>query len=216
MTKEAKILIGIAAIVIIGGILLAVFANPQPKEAGQSVDPQSLIRSNSHMTKQASAKVNIVEFGDYQCPACAAAHPIVKRIVDEYKDNPDVNLVFRNFPLDSIHPNAHIGSEAAEAAGAQGKYWEMNELLYSRQTEWAEVQNPIDFFVRYAGEIGLDVDKFKSEVNQRLYQDVIKADYSDGTAAGVTSTPTIFINGEKMSSYQYETLKAKIEEQLKK
>src|SRR6476469_3778045 len=122
MTKEAKILIAIAAVVVVGGVLLAIFFNPQPAEPGKAVDSQSLIRDNSHMTKQASAKVNLVEFGDYQCPGCGAAYPRIKQLLDGYKDNKDVNFVFRNFPLTTIHPNAMIGAEAAEAAGKQGKY----------------------------------------------------------------------------------------------
>lgn len=215
MTKEAKILIGIGGVVIIGGLLLAVFANPQPIEPGKVVDNQALIRENSYMTKASTAKVNIVEFGDYQCPACGAAHPNLKKIIEDYKDNPDVNFVFRNFPLDTIHPNAHISSEAAEAAGAQGKYWEMHDLLYQRQSEWEASPSPVDIFARYAAEIGLDVEKFKSEVSSRKYAEVIRADQSDGEAAGVNSTPTIFINGEKSDSYQYDALKAKIEEMLK-
>ncbi len=216
MTKEAKVLGVIAAVVIVGGVLLAVFANPQPKEAGKSVDEKSLIRDNSYMTKQASAKVNVVEFGDFQCPACGAAQPILKKIIEEYKDNKDVNLVFRHFPLDSIHPNAHISSEAAEAAGAQGKFWEMYDKLYENQSIWTELPDPSDILAGFAQQLGLDVGKFKSEVSSRRYTDVIKADQEDGNKLGVNSTPTIYINGEKMDSYQYDKLKSKIEEDLKK
>lgn len=215
MTKEAKILIGIAGLVLIGGVLLAIFANPQPKDPGAPLDTNSLIRENNHMTGNKDAKVNIVEFADYQCPACAAAHPIMKRIVDEYKDNPNVNLVFKNFPLDSIHPNARIAAEAAEAAGEQGKYWEMNELLYTNQTQWSENPSPLDIFVGYAQQIGVEnIEQFRDSVQIRKYNEIISADMSDGQSVGVNSTPTIFINGQKMENYQYELLKAKIEEQL--
>ncbi len=213
MTKEAKVLIGVAAVVVAGGVLLAIFANPQPVDPGKPVDQQSLLRETSHMTKQASAKVNIIEFGDFQCPACGAAHPIIKQMLDLYKDNSDVNFVFRNFPLDSIHPNAHISSEAAEAAGAQGKYWEMHDKLYEKQSEWDTQPTPIDLFVRYAQEIGVpDVDKFRSEVSSRRYSEVINTDYADGEAAGVNSTPTFFINGEKNNKVlSLEEFKTKID-----
>ena len=219
MTKEAKILIAIAAVVVIGGILLAIFANPQKTEPGAAVDPQSLIRSHSHMTKQASAKVNLVEFGDFQCPGCAAASPRIKEIVEFYKDNPDVNFVFRNFPLDSIHPNAHIASEAAEAAGQQGKYWEMHHLLYEKQGEWGTNPNPLDLFVGYAEGLGLNGGEFRTAVGNRLFADVIKTDQEDGTAVGVNSTPTFFLNGVRVETPAVPTvaeLKAKIDEALAK
>lgn len=215
MSKEAKILIGIAGAVIIGGVLLAIFANPQPIDPGAPVDTTSLIRENNHMTGSKDAKVNIVEFADYQCPACKAANPVLKRLVEEYKDNPNVNLVFKNFPLDSIHPNARISAEAAEAAGEQGKYWEMNELLFANQEQWSTNPSPLDIFVGYAQQVGVEnIEQFRDSVQIRKYNEIISADVSDGQSVGVNSTPTIFINGEKMESYQYDTLKAKIEEKL--
>lgn len=215
MSKEAKILVGIAGLVLIGGVLLAIFANPQPKDPGAPVDTNSLIRENNHMTGSKDAKVNIVEFADYQCPACATANPILKRIVDEYKDNPNVNLVFKNFPLDSIHPNARIAAEAAEAAGEQGKYWEMNALLYANQMQWSENSSPLELFVNYAQQIGVEnIEQFRDSVQIRKYNEVISADLADGQSVGVNSTPTVFINGQKMDSYQYDVLKAKVEELL--
>lgn len=214
MTKEAKILIGIAVVVVIGGILLAIFANPQPEQPGAPVDEQSLIRENSHMTSNRDAKVTIVEFGDYQCPACAQAHPRVKSLLESYQGNDQVNFVFRNFPLDSIHPNAHIASEAAEAAGDQDKYWEMHDILFERQNEWSPMANPLETFIAYASEIGLNVDEFRDAVSQRRYADIISADYNDGVSVGVNSTPTFFLNGERLAGFDPEELKTRIDEIL--
>ncbi len=217
MSKEAKILIGIALAVIVGGVLLAIYANPQPQEPGAPVDSNTLIRETSHMTSKKDAKVTIVEFGDFQCPACAAAHPEIKAALEQYKDNPEVNFVFRNFPLDTIHPNAHISAEAAEAAGAQGKYWEMHNMLYEKQSEWSASTTALDIFVGYAKEIGLNVDQFKLAVEQRLYADVINTDYKDGEAVEVNSTPTFFINGTKQNKVlQRDELKALIDAELAK
>jgi protein-disulfide isomerase len=217
MTKEAKILIAIAIVVVIGGVLLAIFANPQPKDAGAPVDEQSLVRDNSHMTGKLGAKVTIVEFGDFQCPGCAAASPVVKQITEAYKDNEDVNFVFRNFPLDTIHPNAHIAAEAAEAAGAQDKYWEMHHLLYEKQNEWSTNANPIETFVGYAQSLGLNTDTFRQAVSQRLYAEIIKTDFADGQAVGVNSTPTFFFNGVKEAKIlSFEEFKAKIDAELAK
>ena len=217
MTKEAKVLIGIAVLVIIGGVLLAIFANPQPEQPGAPVDSQALVRENSHMTGKKDAKVTVVEFGDFQCPACAAAFPEMKAVMDQFKDNPEVNFVFRNFPLDAIHPNAQVSAEAAEAAGKQGKFWEMSEILYARQSEWSQSQTAKDVFVKYAEELGLNVDEFKISVEQRLSSDIISTDAKDGGSVGVNSTPTFFINGVKQSKVlQRDELKALIDAELAK
>lgn len=221
MTKEAKILIGIAIAVVAGGVLLAIYFNPRPTEPGAPVDSQSLIRDTSHQTKQSSAKVNLVEFGDYQCPGCGAAHPILKQIVEQYKDNDNVNFVFRNFPLESIHPNAHIAAEAAEAAGKQGKFWEMHDLLYEKQADWSTLDDPSAVFADYASTLGINVDQFKTSVSQRLFADLIKADLDDGTALGVKGTPTFYINGvlfapDPSHIPTLEQFKSKIDEELAK
>lgn len=217
MTTEVKILIGIAVLVIGGGVFLAIYANPRPEQPGQAVDGKSLVRETSHMTGKKDAKVQVVEFGDFQCPACGVAHPEVKAVIEMYKDNPNVNFVFRNFPLDTIHPNAHISAEAAEAAGAQGKYWEMHDLLYETQSEWSTSTTPMDLFTKYAEKIGLNVNDFKVSVEQRLHTDVISADTKDGEAAGVNSTPTFFINGEKQNKVlKRDEMKALIDAALAK
>lgn len=221
MSKEAKILIAIAAVVLIGGVLLAIYANPKPQEAGKPVDSKSLVRDSSHMTGKTDAKVTVVEFGDYQCPGCAAASPTVNKIISEYKNNEKFNFVFRNFPLEAIHPNARASAEAAEAAGAQGKYWEMNEMLYAKQTEWATSDVAAEIFAGYAGSLGLDVDKFKQSMGTHQFADVIDADIKDGTDAKVQGTPTFFINGELFapnpkSIPTYDDFKKKIDEELSK
>src|ERR1700675_3384590 len=117
MTKESKIIFSIAAVVIIGMIALISLS---PKES-KFTDTSLLLSHANHMTGVATAKVNIVEFADYQCPACGIAYPILKQVIDTYGKNPDFNFVFRNFPL-SQHKNALIAAEAAEAASAQGKF----------------------------------------------------------------------------------------------
>lgn len=219
MTKEAKILIIIAGLAIVGGVLLAIFYNPQPAEPGQAVDPQSLIRDSSRMTKSANAKVNIVEFADYQCPGCAALHPRIKEILEFYKDK-DVNFVFRNFPLETIHANALPAAEAAESAGKLGKFWEMNNLLYERQNEWNNLPDPTDNFVAYAESLGMNAGEFKVIYTQHLFRDVIKADQKDGESLQIQSTPTVYINGVKFEGKDgiasVDEFKAKIDEELNK
>ena len=182
--------------------------NTQPRVT----DEKLLVGEDSHKVTSDSAKVTIVEFGDYQCPACGAAHPIVKQILKDYGEQ--ITFVFRNFPL-PMHNNAKISAEAAEAAGAQGKFWEMHDKLYETQNNWAESSKPLDLFVNYAQELGLDVDKFKEDIDGNKYSDRINKDKSDGNTLGVNSTPTFFINGEKLvGAPNFNTLKSKIDSQL--
>ena len=212
MTKEAKIISSI------GVLFFALFALLiyKTNSGSQSIvaDPNLLIGQVSYMTGTKDAKVNVVEFGDYQCPACAYASPIVQQLVDAYKDNPNVNFVFRNFPLPQ-HSNAMISAEAAEAARAQGKFLEMSEMLYGRQSEWSGSSKALEIFTGYARELGLDINSFTDSVNQEKFKDTITKDRSDGQALGVNSTPSFFINGEKVAGIpSFEEFKKIIDEKL--
>ncbi len=199
MTSETKILlsIGIITFLILGaGIFF--FTKNTPISAPQSVaDAGVLIRDDSHKIATKSATITLVEFGDYQCPSCAAAHTYVKQILSKFPAN--INYVFRNFPL-NIHQNALIGAEAAEAAGAQGKYWQMSDTLYDKQTEWGESSNPMEFFMKYAADLKLDTTKFKQDINNNQYNNFIQKDLADGNAIGVNATPTFFINNQLYTS----------------
>lgn len=197
MSKEAKIIlsVGIGFFAILALLIYSTNTGPGSQIIA---DPALLISDTSHMTSTRDAKVNVIEFGDFQCPACAYANPIVQQLIEAYKGNLDVNFVFRHFPL-AQHSNAIISAEAAEAAGAQGKFWEMNDMLYRGQNEWSSNSNSLEIFVGYAQKLGLNVKIFTDSINQNKFQDVIVKDRSDGQALGVNSTPTFFINGEKIT-----------------
>ena len=211
MSKEAKIISGV------GVIFFALFATLIYRtNTGTQVvaDPNLLIGQLSYMTGTKDAKVNIVEFGDYQCPACAYANTIVQQLVEAYKNNPNLNFVFRNFPLPQ-HSNAIISAEAAEAAGVQGKFLEMSEMLYDRQNDWAGSKQALEIFAGYAQNLGLDVKAFTDSVNQQKFKDLIIKDRSDGQALGVNSTPSFFINGEKITGIlSFDDFKKKIDSKL--
>lgn len=201
MSNEIKVFI-IAAVIFIGlGSLLFLFGNPQPKPEGASVDANSLVRSNSHMTGATTAKVTLVEFGDFQCPACKSYAPVIKQVIAQYRDNPNFNFVFRNFPL-AQHLNAKKAAAAAEAAGEQGKYWEMYEALYDKQSEWETSQDPIPAFTVYAASLGLNVEEFKKAITEDRFTQIINTDTNDGLKLQVNSTPTFFINGQKLAAPQ--------------
>jgi len=214
MNKEAKILIGVGLIIVLGGWSLARFS-PKTTPFVAPEDVGKLVRDDSHMTGQKNAKVTLVEFGDFQCPACAASWPVIEKIINDYKGNPNFNFVTRNFPLTEIHDYAMISAEAAEAAGAQGKYWEMFEILYENQVEWVVPQSK-NFLIGYAQRLGLDVTQFEKALTEKTYVNFVKTDRADGEALKITSTPSFFLNGEKMVGVpNYDALKAKIEEKLK-
>lgn len=208
MTNDIKL---VAAIVVVCGILLGAFVFWGPKGTGVELDPALLVKATSHMTGNISAKVTLVEFADFQCPACATVAPYIKGIVDSYKDNPDFNFVYRNFPL-SQHANAVISAEAAESAGAQGKYFEMVEVLYQNQAEWSDVSDPTSLFIGYATTLALDVAKFTEDINSHRFQTVIAEDLADATALRLNHTPFLILNGVEVTDLG--SLQAQIEAEL--
>lgn len=199
MDKGTKIIILVTALTVIAIAGLIWLGGKKPTGEGQVVDGALLVKPDSHMTGRAGAKVTLVEFGDYQCPACGYFEPIVKQVRDAHKDNPNFNFVFRNFPLPQ-HKNAVAAAEAAEAAGAQGKYWEMHELLYMRQTDWAESGKAKDIFVGYAQTLKLNADDFKTALDRHTFTDFIDKDKTDGESINVNATPTFYLNGQKLAN----------------
>lgn len=215
MSKETKIILIISAMfvaVFIGFIYLATKPNSVNQSQPTVVDPNLLVRKDSYQTSPTNGKITLVEFGDFQCPACGEAHPIIKEILKNYGDK--VNFVFRNFPL-SQHTNALPAAETAEAAGAQGKYWEMYDKLYENQDKWSSSTNVINIFVGYAKDLGLDVDKFTQDVKGEKYKDRITQDENDGNVIAIDSTPTFFVDGQKMIGVPtLDELKSLIDQKL--
>lgn len=147
-----------------------------------------------------SSKVILVEYGDFQCPACGSAHPNIRKITEQYKGQ--IAFVFRNFPLTTIHPNARAGSAAAQAAGLQGKYWEMNDYLYEHQNGWVDLTGSTvtSVFVDYAKSLGLDTAKFKADIALASINQKISFDQALGNKIGINSTPTFYLNGVQITS----------------
>ncbi len=210
MTNELKVIItiGIATVgLFIGTIWWMTSQNPDSKIA----DPALLQRADSHQTSTNSAQVTLVEFGDFQCPSCAAVHPGVKALLAKYPTQ--LKFVFRNFPL-SIHQNAAIAAEAAEAAGAQGKYWEMHDWLYEHESDWNNSTQPQEVFATQAKALGLNVDQFNKALADHTFAKFIQQDIADGNNVGVDATPTFYLNGKKMKNSLNE-LEAKIDDAVK-
>lgn len=217
MSNEAKILtgIGIVTLAIIMGATFLVGGKTSPEKENPKLSEaqaKMVVKEDTYIKGAKDAKITLVEFGDFQCPACGSVYPIVEQLLEEY--NGKVNFAFREYPLPS-HPNARVAAHAAEAAGAQGKFFDMYGALYQNQSEWDQSKNPMEVFEQYAKNIGLDVEKFKSDVNSKKYDSKIQKDISDGNAVGVNATPTFFLNGEKITGgLPYDQFKAKIEAAL--
>ncbi len=207
MTKESKIILGIAGLVIAAVALLITFVNTN--QADPAAIMSEIVDENSHSIGE--GEVQVVEFGDFQCPACAQAFPDVQRLKEEFEG--DITFVYKHFPLPG-HANARPAADAAEAAGAQGKFWEMHDKLFETQSQWASVADPTSIFAQYAEELELDREAFTEALTSSAHAETISDDQSDGYAVGVSGTPTFFINGKQQSSFDYETLKSAIEAEL--
>ena len=143
-----------------------------------------------HIYGSADGSIRLLEYGDYQCPFCAEAQPIVKEIQRRLGD--DLLFAFRHFPLTNIHPHSKHAAEAAEAAGAQGNFWGMHDILFENQDALED-----EYLAAYAAELGLDEMRLIREVTSSAYAPRIREDFKRGVRGGVNGTPTFFINGER-------------------
>lgn len=183
----------VAIVVILGGIFFITNDNKANAPSGAGA-------LTKHVTGQGKSGVTLVEYGDFQCPACYQYHPAVKQVIEKYKDQ--ITFQFRNFPIFSAHPNALAAARAAEAADLQGKYWEMHDILYQQQQTWSSIQNPQPQFEVYARQIGLNVEKYKTDFKSSLVNNRVQADLKEGERLKVDSTPTFFLDGKKISTPQ--------------
>ena len=169
-----------------------------------------------HTIGNANGKVVMIEYGDYQCPGCRTAAPEAKRVAEKYKDH--VALVFRNYPIPSLHPNARAAAAVAEAAGLQGKFWEMHDLLYTNQGTWsnARAKERTDVFSGYAKQLGLNVDKFNADLASGAVTKKIDFDVAVGRQLQIDGTPTFFINGNKLNLGDASSIENAVKDALKK
>jgi len=161
-----------------------------------------------HVLGEEHAPVTLVEYGDYECPHCGHAHPIINAVRKHF--GKQLRFVFRNFPLTEIHPHAEMAAEAAEFAGANGRFWEMHDAIFENQQRLEA-----SFLVQLARKLGLPSDDLIGALEKHQYLPRIKEDFMGGVRSGVNGTPTFFINGERYEgSWEFEGLVEAIEERL--
>lgn len=162
-------------------------------------NPNTTASPSHHVEGSNKKNVTLLEYGDYQCPACESYYPIVKQVVAKYKD--DITFQFRNLPLTQIHQNAFVGARAAEAAALQNKFWEMHDMLYDNQDAWSESSDPASYFYKYANELGMNLDQYKKDYASSKVNDTINADIAAFNKTGATmATPTFFLDGKKIDT----------------
>lgn len=204
--------------VVGGGLLLSSNRSGGGGAQGNAAQRQSAVRPQAlpgaeppRAKGPESAPAMIEEFGDYQCPSCGLFNPVVKKLKDDYGDR--LRVVFRHMPL-QMHRNASLAARAAEAAGMQGRFWEMNDALYEGQKEWSDLPNPRPKFAEYAQRLGLDVTRFNAEIDSQEIGNRILADMRRANSIGVNSTPSVFLNGYQVTNLTEENLRKEIDQAI--
>ena len=222
MSKVAWIIFGSVIVLVLGG-LIAYSRLSNPSANVSSIDVNNIIVASDqngqiadHTFGKTDGKVVLIEYGDFQCPSCGGAHPQIKTITEEYKDK--ILFIFRNFPLRAQHPNALAAAAAVEAAGLQGKYWEMHNLVFESQQEWSPLaaNERTSKFTEYAESIGLDKERFLTDIASTPVSTKISFDQAIGKKINVNSTPTFYLNGKQLSVETSSSVVQGSTEQLKK
>lgn len=216
MKKEFKTLAILSSMLIAGGAI-AVYAYNSAQSPSHSATKsygitlrEEFVRDDSPALGPKDASVTLVEFLDPECESCRAFFPTVKRILKEYDGK--IHFVVRYMPF---HSSSLIAIAATEAAGLQGKYWEMQELLFNLADEWGHQPSPRrDLFVKYADSLGLNISKFTQDLDDPRWLQKAQRDMADGKSIGVNGTPTLFVNGDRVSKLTYQDLKFSINQYL--
>lgn len=185
-------IVGAVAVGIVALIIISSRGSGSPSGAVVAVTDQD------HVRGPVSAKAVIIEYSDFQCPACGAYYPTMKNLEKKYGDQ--IAIVYRNFPLTSLHKNAQLAAQAAEAANLQGKFWEMHDRLFERQEDWSTLSDAGKTFGEYAKELNLDVTRFSADLTSSPVKDRVTRDVDSGNAVNIAGTPTFFMNGKKLTN----------------
>ena len=194
-----KIIIGVVILLLGGSIVYSQYASEGANE-GVVLEP--------HIKGNPEAAVSLVKYSDFQCPACAQFSPFLTAIVEQYGE--DLSFEYKHFPLITAHPYAVPAARAAEAAGQQGKFWEMHDLLFENQRAWSSSANPNALFEQYALELGLDMDTYKRHFRSSKIRDAVNQSYQEARELNLTGTPTLFLNGEEMTIETFADMEAQV------
>lgn len=213
-TKFLGIILVLTLVLLFGGIFL-LSRNQSSSDNIQGKNVVQIDYSKGQKIGSDSAKVKVVEFSDLECPACLAVEPNVQKLRSDYPQQ--VQLIYRHFPLPQ-HVHSRQVATLAEAAGQQGKFWEMHDKLFETQTQWTSMSKDeaTAFFLGLSKQLGLDENKIKQELESDAYAAKIDADIAEGQRLGVNSTPTFFVNGRKLNLRTFDELNTAVAQELKK
>ena len=195
--QAKRVLLWLGVVALIGGAAFGMIKLAGRTPANRTALLANAVSASDWIQGNKDSKVVLVEYSDFQCPACKVFYSFLKQINEKYGTK--IEFVYRHFPL-SQHANAMLAAQAAEAAGKQGKFWEMHDFIFEGQNTWA-VQNNADAektFVSYAQSLGLNIDQFRKDLNLAEIKKKIENDYQSGIKSGINATPTFFLNGEKL------------------
>lgn len=209
-TKVLGVILILTIALLFGGIfLLSRSSNKDTKED----NVVQIDYSKGQKIGSSSAKLKLVEFSDFQCPACATVEPYLIKLRSDNSD--ELQIIYRHFPLPQ-HQLAREAAALAEIAGEQGKFWEMHDKLFETQTEWSGLTDATAFFLRLAKQFDLDEDKVKQAMEEDTFKSTIDNDIAEGQSLKINSTPTFFLNGRKLILQKFDDLGTIIEQELKR
>lgn len=206
-----RIVFWIAFVLVLGLIIWGLVASMSKPSIGLDLGTPAPVTSADHITGPANAPVTLIEYGDFECPACGAYSSIIERLMVDASTT--LRIVFRHFPLPQ-HLNAMIAAQASEAASDQGKFWDMYRLLYANQDSWANLSDPDAraAFAGYASELGLNAEQFRTDIDASSTKAVVTSEQAEGQSIALNYTPTFFVNGKAIENPQsYEAFKAVID-----
>lgn len=204
LVRNPWVVIGIITVLLIGGAIW--YSTSQADANNEGVEVKAHIKGNPE------ASIVVIEYSDFQCPSCAQFAPIAEAMIADYGDQ--VKFEYKHYPLMQIHPNAEAAARAAEAAGQQGKFFEYHDALFENQREWGAASIPGAFFTKYAEELDLDMDMFKRHQRSSILQQNVRDQVVEARELGLTGTPSIFLNGEKMNFQTYQEFNDQIKAAL--
>jgi protein-disulfide isomerase len=189
----------VAILIIVGGLWWAAQPNTNSNGSGQATPG---LQANDHVRGNLTSSVVLIEYSDFQCPACKSYEPILSSVYDAYKDK--VAFVYRSYPLTQIHEHARAAALAAEAADKQGQFWAYHQLLFDRQNSWSQTTDEQGTFTAYAKELGLNTDQFVSDMQSTAVADRLKQQIDFGNSSNVNGTPTFFLDGKLIQNPRTE------------
>lgn len=206
-----RITFWVLTIVIVSGAVFSLVMIKNTANTNNIVKATTSISDTDWTRGNKTAPVTLIEYSDFQCPACGSYSLVIKQLILEFES--DIYFAYRHFPLKQIHKNANLAAWAAEAAGKQDKFWEMHDIIFENQKEWSNENSAKNIFVKYAEILNLNLEQFEIDINAKEIKNKVDNDYRGGISLGVNSTPSFFLNGEKIQNPRsYDDFKKLIQE----